>query len=693
MTSDPTPQPLHRRDIDGLRAVAVLAIVAYHAFPRWVPGGFVGVDVFFVISGFLITGIIARSRDEGRFSYLGFYLRRARRIVPAYLVVLTAIAALSLWLLLPLRLTWVGATLATAGLFLANFGFTISFGYFAPVLQQNPMLHLWSLGVEEQFYLVWPLLLALLSLGALRRARFGIAAGLLVVSLAGAQWLTTHDGAVWSFFLLPPRAWEFLAGGLLALAPGFAPRGPVSANLSAAAGLALIVGSVALLSDAMPFPGLSAVPACLGAALVLWSGTGRGPAATALLRSPPLVGVGLISYSLYLWHWPALIFAKEYAQRDLKPWEIVAVVALSAALAVATWRFVEQPWRRRATPRRGRALVLTLLPLLIFVALGAALFVSKGLPMRLAPSARQAADIENTDINPRRMECFTVGTPFKPNGCRYGAAADARDYDVLIWGDSHADAATPGAVDWAKARGWSLREAALGGCPPLVNARAVEAKFGELKGCRESKGQVLGEIAANPKLKLIILAARWALYNGDLPYYDTGNPHLRMLDARVAGDRVYPLDEALAGTLDAIAATGTKARVVVLGPVPELTFAPSYCVAVARHLRRAETGCWDAPAALPLARARPAEAKIAKALATRPEVGVFYPSRRLCTATSCIAELNHRLLYFDDDHLSASGSRMLVPGWLDAALSAPAPAPAPAPAQARPSYGLPPPPR
>ena len=684
---EPAASAGHRRDIDGLRAVAVLAIVAYHAFPRWAPGGFVGVDVFFVISGFLITGIIAGERDQGRFSYLGFYLRRARRIVPAYVVVLAATAALSLWLLLPLRLTWVGGALAAAGLFLTNFAFTMSFGYFTPVVQQNPLLHLWSLGVEEQFYLVWPLLLAALSLKALRRARFAIAVVLLAVSLAAAQWLTTHDGAVWSFFLFPTRAWEFLAGGLLALAPRFAPRGPVGANAAGVAGLALIVGSVALLNEATPFPGLSAVPACLGAALVLWSGIGRDPAATALLRSAPAVGVGLVSYSLYLWHWPALIFGREYAQRELRPLEIAALLALSAALAVGSWLFVEQPWRRRPVLRRGRALAFTLSPLLVFVALGAVLFLTHGLPMRLSPAARQAADIENTDINPRRMECFTNGKPVAPTGCRYGAPAGATDYDVLVWGDSHADAVTPGVVDWAKARGWSVREATHGGCPPLVDARSMQPKRGELKGCRASTRLVMGEIAADPKLKLVVLAARWPLYNGDKPYYDTGNPPQRMLDAAAPGDRVYPLDEALTRTLAAIAGAGTKAQVVVLGPVPELTFSPSYCVATARHLHRAEWRCWDAPAALPLARARPAEAAIARALAGAPGVRTFSPSSRLCDETSCVTVLRHRLLYFDDDHLSATGARMLVPGWLDAAFSRPLPGPAPPPS------GPPPPPR
>jgi peptidoglycan/LPS O-acetylase OafA/YrhL len=667
----------HRRDIDGLRAVAVAAIVAYHAFPRWVPGGFVGVDVFFVISGFLITGIIAGQRDEGRFSYLRFYLRRARRIVPAYLVVLAAITALAIWLELPQVLTWNGATLGVAALFVANLGFLRGYGYFTPSLQQNPLLHLWSLGVEEQFYLVWPLLLALLSSAALRRLRLAAAVILLIASLAGAEWFVSQNASVWSFFLFPMRAWEFLAGGLLALGPAAGPRGMRAASVAGGLGLALIAGSVLLLNDSIPFPGLSALPACLGAALVLWSGMGREPAATAVLRSSPAVGVGLISYSLYLWHWPALTFAREYTQRDLTLLETVALLALSAGLAIVTWRYVEQPWRGRAVARPGRSLALTLSPLLIFVVLGAMIFVTHGLPRRFTPSALQAANIETTDVNPRRDTCFIALKPVPPNGCRFGAPDDAKDYDVLVWGDSHADAATPGVVDWAKARGWSVREAAVGGCAALVDARVVAAKTGELKGCRASPRATMAEIAANPKLKLIVLALRWPLYNGDRPRYAGNNPQMTMLDARAPGDRVYPLDEALARTLDAIAATGSKARVVVLGPVPELTFSPPSCVAMARHLGRRETRCWDAPAALPLMRARAAEAKIAAALAARPDVGVFYPARRLCTETSCITEVKRRLIYFDNDHLSASGARMLVPGWLDQALSRPAPAATP----------------
>ncbi|HEY3951528.1 acyltransferase family protein [Phenylobacterium sp.] len=663
-------QAQHRRDIDGLRAIAVLAIVAYHAVPGWVRGGFVGVDVFFVISGFLITGIIARGRDEGRFSYRGFYLRRARRIVPAYLVALAATAAAALAILLPQALAPVGWALSASGLFLTNVLGLFSFGYFAPGSQTNPLLHLWSLGVEEQFYLVWPLLVALLSIGVLRRARAGVAVVLMLALLALAQVLVAGGRETFAFFMLPTRAWEFLMGGVLALGLAPPPRGPAAANLAGGLGLALILGSVALLSDTAPFPGLTALPACLGTALVIWSGLSARPAATGVLESRPVVGIGLISYSFYLWHWPVLVLARAALQRDLAPAEALGLAAVSAGLAWLSWRFVEQPWRGRPMPQApGRALALTLSPLLLFVALGGLILATGGLPQRLSPAVRRAAAFAGTDINPRRVECFTQIKGVAPVGCRYGAAPNATDYDVLVWGDSHADAITPGVVAWAQAKGWSVREATHGGCPPLVDARTTRVRFGALPGCAESNRQALAEIAQDPKLKLIVLSARWPIYNGDAPKYDPHNPPIRMFDAGAAGDRIYPLDEALRRTLATLAATGTKAQILLVGPVPELTFSPPDCIAMARHLGGAEQRCWDAPARLPMIRARAAEAEIAAALARAPEVKPVYPAQRLCARQTCVTVLQRKILYFDADHLSATGARMLVPGWLDDALA------------------------
>jgi peptidoglycan/LPS O-acetylase OafA/YrhL len=658
---------VYRPDIDGLRALAVLAIVIYHAAPDWVRGGFVGVDVFFVISGFLITGIIARERQAGTFSWRGFYLRRARRIAPAYVLVALATAAAAAWIELPGRLAPTGGALAASGLLVPNVLFGMRFDYFGPAAQQNPLLHLWSLGVEEQFYLVWPALIALLSLKLLRPVRTVLATVLLALSLAMAQAHVAHEAASWAFYGLPGRAWEFLAGGLLGLGQLPAPRGAVLANAAAGAGIALILASVFLLDEAMPFPGLTALPACLGAALVLWSGQARAPGAAALLRTAPAVGLGKVSYSFYLWHWPLLVLAADWRPSPLDVAQKLGLVAAALVLAVLTWAAVEQPLRRGPADHPGRRLALQLSPLLLLVVTGAAFVVTHGLPGRLSPAALQAAAIETTDVNPARHVCFDHPGPIAPGGCRFGAAPNAGDYDVLVWGDSHADAVTPGVIAWAQRRGWSVREAAQGGCPPLVGVRVFLPNRFELD-CRKATAQVMAEIRANPKLKLVVLAARWPLYRDAPPFYDANSPRVLMTSATAPGVRP-PLSQPLERTLAAIEqAAGGRAKILLVGPVPELTFAPPECLAQARHLGWDERACRTAPAGPPLARARPAEAELRAALAPHPDVRVIYPAASLCNADVCTAAMDGRPIYFDDDHLSASGARRLVPGWMDAAL-------------------------
>lgn len=656
--------PAYRRDIDGLRAIAALSITAHHAFPGSLPGGFVGVDVFFVISGFLITRIISEQRDAGDFSWGGFYLRRARRIIPAYAVVALTTAGLAVWIEMPRQLAETGAALAASGLFGANIIFAQSAGYFSPSAQENPLLHLWSLGVEEQFYLVWPPLIAMLSIRRWRAVRPWLALGLLVISLSGAQTMVASGQSVWAFFGPPLRAWEFLAGAVLALGLVRAPAREVVANVAAILGLLLIAASLALLTDASPFPGLLALPACLGTALVLWSGQSGEVAGGAVLRLPPMVAVGRISYSLYLWHWPLLVLAADVAQRPLTLAQRTGLVVLAVALAAITGPLVEQPFRKGPMDRSWRRLPLMLAPLLAIVGVGALLFFTHGLPARLSPAAKAAAALEESDVNPLRKTCFGH---IEPIGCRIGAAPDAKDYDVLVWGDSHADAMTPGVVDWARKRGWSVREAAQGGCPPVIGVRVRIQNGVELK-CPHAARQAMTEIAADPRLKLVVLSARWPMYRDAPPFYDVNSPRTRM--SAVSARAPSPtLSKALLDTIDAIKAANPRAGVLIVGPTPELTFTPPECLAQARHLGLREDGCFAAPSDLILARLRPTEAEIREVLAQRPAVRAVFPGDALCHGATCVSALDGKLIYFDDDHLSASGARRLVPGWMDRALA------------------------
>ena len=655
----------YRPDIDGLRAIAIAAVIGFHAAPGLVPGGYVGVDVFFVISGFLITRIIAGQRDERRFKFVDFYRRRARRILPAYFTVMALVAVAAAIILLPRDLKMFGGALGASSLFLANLWFGHGFGYFQPASREAPLLHLWSLAIEEQFYLVWPLLIAGLSLGRIRRFRPVLMVMLAAASLTFAAWLVGRGDASEAFYYLPGRAWEFLCGGLLAVGLCKPPRSRQTANGSAVVGVLMIAASLVLLNSETPFPGLAALAPCIGAALVIWSGQGVSPIASAWLRSAPMVGLGRISYSLYLWHWPILVLARQVAQQPLAPWQTLVLMLLALGLAILTWRFIEQPWRTSKPhwPHLGLAIAAAA----VLFAVGLVELLGNGFSGRIS----NGVVLEETDINPMRAGCLLWGPAPRelapPPDCVAGAAKRAGA--VLVWGDSHADAIAPGVLVWAEAHGLQLRQATRAGCTPLLDTRVVTQGQGDDPGCTRFNAVVLRIIASDPSIRLVVLSARWPLYLNALPrmaYYD---PPMHIEDASGPRGRVYPLGAALGHTLDAIAASGSKARIVVVGIVPELPFSVPACVAQATRFRLDEKHCEQAPSGDTLARADLADRQIAAALIARPTVRSVIPAAQLCTASACRTTMAGDMLYYDADHLSASGSRKLLPGWLNAALS------------------------
>jgi peptidoglycan/LPS O-acetylase OafA/YrhL len=361
-----TSSVAYRPDIDGLRAIAVLSVVGYHAAPSLVRGGYVGVDVFFVISGFLITSIILRERDEGTFSLIGFYERRARRLFPALIVVLAATALIGWYFLLPHEFRALGKHITAGAAYFINIALKKEAGYFDAAADEKPLLHLWSLAVEEQFYLVWPLLLLVL------RGRRQILVVLLLITIASfaSNLGATARNPASAFFLPQNRIWELSSGALLAFAAVYAcaeqrmrlarflARARLSpaaaADLGSAAGLALVLGAVFGL-DRVVYPGAWALIPTLGAVLIIAAGR-RSLLNRLLLSHPLMVGIGLISYSLYIWHWPLLSFRSILGLGG--DWRItLAAVAAAVALAVVTYRYVEQPFRRAPVPALSPSLV------------------------------------------------------------------------------------------------------------------------------------------------------------------------------------------------------------------------------------------------------------------------------------------------------------------------------------------------
>ena len=371
----------YRREIDGLRALAVLPVIAFHAGLPAVPGGFVGVDIFFVISGYLIFSIIAADLKEGTFSIATFYERRARRILPALTFVALITAAASFAIMLPEDLAEFGESLVSISAFLSNVYFWQTSGYFETAAELKPMLHTWSLAVEEQYYLLFPL--ALMACWKLRRnwvlALILVAAcASLLIAIVGV-----NRSPVAAFFLLFTRAWELLLGAMLgvliSLYPDAYRRAMGStgrANALALLGVGLMVVPMLTYSDATPFPGLSAVAPCLGAALVI--GFGReGTWVGAVLGLPLIVSVGLISYSAYLWHQPMLSLAR-HAGLPADPLIIVVIVVACLAFAYGSWRYIELPFRNRAHFSRRQVFALSLTSLTLVAALGISMKATGG---------------------------------------------------------------------------------------------------------------------------------------------------------------------------------------------------------------------------------------------------------------------------------------------------------------------------
>ncbi len=439
----------YRPEIDGLRALAIIPVVLYHAGLPGFSGGFVGVDVFFVISGYLITSIILHEKNQGRFSLAGFYERRVRRIFPALFMVMAVTYPLAFLLLTPTAMQEFAGSAAASTVFIGNVFFLGASGYFATAAELKPLLHAWSLSVEEQFYLLFPVFL-LLTWRFGRRAQIGLIAAVAVASLALAQWQVSTGDTQRAFFLLQARMWEILVGVLLAFwlasARGEALRLQGRFRHAALLGLALIFAAVLCYGPDTPFPGLAAAVPCAGAALVIVFASPAGLAGTMLSRRP-VVFIGIISYSLYLWHYPLLAFTR-IATETVSLAQLLAVCGLSFLIACLSWRYVEQPARHvRALPRAtvfgGAALAMALLGGLMPLVFGSEAYRSHYISHRLDAAAR---------ANYEKFQPQTQRSDMADEGCAFGArqldatfvakfedCARHHGKAVLLVGDSHAE--------------------------------------------------------------------------------------------------------------------------------------------------------------------------------------------------------------------------------------------------------------
>jgi len=643
------PASAFRRDINGLRAWAVVAVVLFHFGVPGFAGGFVGVDVFFVISGLLMTQIISGGLQKGRFSYLDFVQARAVRIVPALLVLCAALLLAGWFVLLPPDYRTLGSHVLHSLLFLSNVEYWQEAGYFDADSHEKWLLHTWSLSVEWQFYLLLPVFLMLLARWAPGRGpRQAGVAGLLLLSLGACVWLSFSNASA-SFFLLPTRAWEMLAGGLLALVPASTRLSPRQRQACEALGLGAIVLSVAVFRGDMAWPGAWAlIPVC-GAVLVL-----AAQRDSAWTGHPVAQWLGDRSYSIYLWHWPICVVLAYLEQRG-NPAAVAAGLLATCVLGSLSYRYIEQPARHllRATPLRVRLFRLGL-PLLLVAMGAAAVWRQQGI------DGRFDARIENVaaaaaDSHPMREQCHQFsGTAFP--ACVFGG----KHPKLLLVGDSHAAAFVTALVDSAPGGEAGLVQYSYSGC---VFVPAMKMSPGQSAhphyDCEGHNRWVAAQIAAAPPDVPVVLIGRYAAAAFGR---DTAHSPLT--------PRVYFGAQPVPATTPAFLrefgreVTRTACRLAAQRPVFLVRPVPEMPVNVPSHMARKMAWGADASLSIPVEKYMERNAWLWQAQdAAREQCGVAIidPTKVLCKDGRCHASKDGRPLYFDDNHLSEFGNQVLAP--------------------------------
>jgi len=617
-----------RSDINGLRALAVVAVVLYHFNVPGFAGGFVGVDVFFVISGFLMTKIIVEGLRAGRFSLWSFYAARARRIVPALAVVCVALLVYGAFWLTPPDYERLGRHATSSIGFFSNIVYWKDVDYFGNQKYDQWLLHTWSLSVEWQFYLLFPV--ALVAVARFIRRPLVLTAvvfAMLAISL-GMSATLSFSNRIPAFYLLPTRAWEMLAGGLVFL---FASTGPARARwLAGPLGLLLIALSIALLRAETPWPGYLAILPVAGAALVLWGNYSR----SLLLRNPVAQFFGDSSYSIYLWHWPLAVLLHQYVLEDSAAWTTAAIMA-SVAMGYASLRWVETPSRlalgRRSLRTNGVAFFVSSAAI---ACVASAVWVGQGLPER--PNVERYADaqarmrfanigngwcfVDNVDGQGNGMRSIQYRPSF--SNCHVGDMTGTEE--AVLWGDSHAAHYSPFVAEFARDRHIKVHELSSAACPPLFDTpdKGVQPDV-----CAQFQKDVLATL---DRTKTVIIAGRWDWYMRHASFSESVESTLRRLTAR-------------------------GAVVVVLGQ------SPLFFTGVGKQYVYATVFGRKYPTQFRGSEGPAAANRIVRSVAAKvPGVRYVEPTAGLCDDKGCQVQIDGVPAFFDANHMNIAGAQALA---------------------------------
>lgn len=626
----------YRREIDGLRAIAVLPVVLFHAGVDAFSGGFVGVDIFFVISGYLITGILIGELEKGDFSIVRFYERRARRILPAlFFVMLCCIPFAWMWLQTA-QLSGFSKSLIAVVFFCSNILFWRGQGYFAPEAELEPLLHTWSLAVEEQYYVVFPVgLLLLWRFG--RNPAFWAVVAAAVASFALSEWAWRHYSSG-NFYLAPTRAWELLAGSICAF---LLSKRPIAARgWVAMIGFGAIIGSILLFERATPTPSFYALAPVGGAVLIILFG-GSGTMVARLLSTRLLVGIGLISYSAYLWHQPLFTFARIRSIVEPSPVLMAGLVVATFILAYFSWRFVEQPFRAKgqnSTFSRKQIFVSSAVVGAIIVAIGAYGIAHSGFRTPIYKSTGVAKNDVRIALNFGLHQDCAEGFTLSAN-CQTRS-----EPELLLWGDSYSMHLARGFV--ASDPALAMRQHSKSNCAPILGMALTKPDFNDewAESCIAFNDQVFAWLKNNPSVRYVALSSEFQMLNEAL--YDRSG---QVASHGGAEQPNLPRVKAeLLKTVTAIRKTGRK--VILVSPTPQTGADIGQCLLRSLYFAGAEDIC-DFP-----------QSKVSNQAAfalmdqIAPTVPVLRLDKMICAKGQCDTIQDGRLIYRDDDHLSMEGT-------------------------------------
>lgn len=655
----------YRADIDGLRTIAVLMVILFHMNADWIPGGFIGVDIFFVISGYIITSGIYPKIINNEFSFNQFYVKRIKRILPLFYLVATISLVFAYWLYTPNDFMGFADSLRYASSFIANIYFEKHSGYFAPTSETLPLLHTWSLSIEEQFYFVWPIVLIIAARYLHPHFFWVVMLTTLVGLIAYSEYIARLGGSS-GYYLIQSRAFELLIGALLAIIVyqkrkniGVLPRRFY--QIAGIAGMVSLVWLSFSLNESDVFPGVNALFVTIASVLVILSGTSKTSMVSYVLSLRPMVFIGRLSYSLYLWHWPVLAFYRYYFIGFTIVDSIICGV-ITVVLSFVSWLWIETPLRNAKIGNLWVYLFYLILPIGASVTVAKMIVSQDGYPDRFSDSVQyifsQSSYTFDDDKNhrPKVIDSYPFESPV--------IGDIKKPITAYVWGDSHAGHFRSFVDVLGKKQGFSALYGGLGGCPPILGSGLI--KKGRLEEECSKRNDDIAFKLAELKPHMVFLAGRWAMYTETTRSIGEKGSRVYLGDKTDYSESIEnsrrAFKDGLERTISHLVEAGIKP--ILFEQAPDYSFNPSNClVKKATYAWMRDSSC-DLPLSAMFERQTAANTIIHDIAKKYPQVKIIPIISLLCDESSCKSQLDNTPLYFDNNHLNYEGGRILAERWL-----------------------------